>query len=297
MIATSLLVVPRSMPMMVSMGLSPSLRFEPGCAGSVVSRWFVGSVVSRWFVGSVVSRWFVGSGVRQGGVRFAIRFLVILVSLAANRPDLGQAEDAAPPGVSSPQLFDDDHPIGIDRSAQADDRLDGLRLQHLAHAVVDQVESLEQRLQPILVHPLGRAFDDFPHLPVVPPQEEAAEPRQARVHPIEGLTELAGGLLGRDNSGLLDLDAAAIERLIKGRQSLGDWLTGRPCRLFFPGCNRAKVLDRLAQRWQQGLGLLLQASRALGLQLQLLPQRREFLDQVDKTEWPARIMLGLLLED
>src|SRR5271166_2400160 len=131
MIATSLLVVPRSMPMMVSMGLSPSLRFEPGGAGSVVSRWFVGSVVSRWFV---------GSGVRQGGVRFAIRFLVILVSLAANRPDLGQAENAAPPGVSSPQLFDDglrrpvrrvgdfddDHPIGIDGAAQAGDRLDGL---------------------------------------------------------------------------------------------------------------------------------------------------------------------------
>src|SRR5271157_76049 len=122
MIATSLLVVPRSMPMMGSMGLSPSLRFEPGCAGSVVSRGFV------------------GSGVRQGGVRFAIGFLVNFVSLAANRPDLGQAEDAAPPGVSSPQLFDDglrrpvrrvgdfddDHPIGIDGAAQAGDRLDGL---------------------------------------------------------------------------------------------------------------------------------------------------------------------------
>jgi len=118
-----------------------------------------------------------------------------------------------------------------------------------------------------------------------------------RVHPVQGLNELAGNLLGRDNSGLLDLDAAAIERLIEGRQSLGDWPAGRPCRLFFPGCNRAKVLDRLAQRRQQGLGLFLQAARALGLQLQLLPQRREFLDQVDKTEWPARIVLGLLLQD
>src|SRR5271157_4322495 len=122
MIATSLLVVPRSMPMMVSMGLSPSLRFEPGCPGSVVSRWFV------------------DCGVRQGGVRFTIRFLVLSVALAAHRPDLGQAEDAAPPGLSSPQLFDDgarrpvrrlgdiddDHPLGIDGAAQAGDRLDGL---------------------------------------------------------------------------------------------------------------------------------------------------------------------------
>src|SRR5208283_728458 len=122
MIATSLLVVPRSMPMMVSMDCSPSLRFKPGGPGSVVSRWFV------------------DGGVRQGGVRCAIRFLVIFVALAAHRPDLGQAEDAAPPGVSSPQLLDDgarrpvrrvgdiddDHPLGIDRAAQAGDRLDGL---------------------------------------------------------------------------------------------------------------------------------------------------------------------------
>ncbi len=107
------------------------------------------------------------------------------------------------------------------------------------------------------------------------------------MQPVKGLAELARGLLRRDNSCLLDLVAAAIERLVEGRQSLGERLAGRPCRLFFLGCNRAKELDRLAKRRQQGLGLFLQAARALGLQLQLLPQRREFLDQVDEAEWPT----------
>ena len=44
------------------------------------------------------------------------------------------------------------------------------------------------------------------------------------------------------------------------------------------------MLDRLAERRQQGLCLLLQAPRALGLQLELLPQGREFPDQVDQAE-------------
>ena len=86
----------------------------------------------------------------------------------------------------------------------------------------------------------------------------------------------------------LDLAPAAVEGLVEVGEGLGQRLARRPGGLGLLGLDRPELLDRLPQRRDHGLGLLEQAPPALGLELQLVPQRRELLDQIDQPELARR---------
>ena len=87
----------------------------------------------------------------------------------------------------------------------------------------------------------------------------------------------------------LDFALAAVESLIQVGQALGQRLAGRPDRLGFLGINRPELLDRLLERLERGLGLFRKPPAALGLKLHLMPQGREFLDQIDDAEFAGGV--------
>ena len=93
-----------------------------------------------------------------------------------------------------------------------------------------------------------------------------------------------GGLLDEPPADPLDLAAAPVEGLVEIAERLGQRLARGPGGLRLPGLDRPELLDRLPQGGDHRLGLLDQPPPALGLELQLVPQRRELLDEVDQAE-------------
>ncbi len=100
---------------------------------------------------------------------------------------------------------------------------------------------------------------------------------------------------------------AAVEGLVEVGEGFRQRLARGPGGLSDLGLDGPELFDRLPECRDRGLGLLDQTPPALGLQLQLLPQRRELLDQIDEPEIPrwrgwlpvrarAEPLLGLGLE-
>src|SRR5206468_2003877 len=120
----------------------------------------------------------------------------------------------------------------------------------------------------------------LPDLLVIRPEPAAREPGLPGEELIERGLEDEKRLLDRPPHGLLDLAATAVERHVQVGQRLGHPLARRPGRLGFLGADRTERVDRIAQARQERLRLLLEAPRAASLELQLLPQRRELLDEM-----------------
>ena len=77
---------------------------------------------------------------------------------------------------------------------------------------------------------------------------------------------------------------AAVEGFVQIGQAKGKRLAGGPCRLFFLGLDGPELFDRLLRGAQDRFGLLGESAAALGLQLELVPQGREFFNQIDEPE-------------
>ncbi len=165
----------------------------------------------------------------------------------------------------------------------AGDPLDPLGLHHTAEPVLDQSVAFDERVEQLAARPAG-----FPYhvedLFVVSADDPASDPRLPAELFIHRVGQGLDRLLGDPALGLLDFTAAAVEGLIQVAQCFGQDFAGRPGGLSLLGLDRPELLDGLAHRGDRGLRLLEEPPAALGLELQLVPKRRELLGQLDQAE-------------
>ena len=119
-------------------------------------------------------------------------------------------------------------------------------------------------------------------------EQPAADPGSPAEEVVERRFQGADGLVGDPASCSVDFALAAVEGFVEVGEGFRQRLARRPDGLGLLGLDGPELLDRLPQCRDRGLGLLDQAPPALGLQLQLVPQRRELLDQIDDPEIPRR---------
>ena len=117
--------------------------------------------------------------------------------------------------------------------------------------------------------------------------QQASEPRLAAEPLVNGIDQGQRGILAEPAADPLDLASAPGERLVEIGEGLGDRLARGPGGPRLLGLDRPEVLDRLPKARDHRLALLDQAPAALGLELQLVTQRREFLDELDQAELGA----------